>query len=540
MIKKCISWLWDASSGIRLRIVISSVVGLIRVAAVFGFIWTGKQLVDIATHAVSGNLTTYGIAFILLIFGDIFLSSLVSRLESQTDIRLKNTLRHRLFSHLMQSCWAGREKFHSGDLLNRLEEDVRVVTDTLCNAFPSVIVTLVQLIAGFVFLCYLDRTLAWTLAAIMPLFLAAGKVYMNRMRRLTREIRDTDSRVQSVLQENLQHRTVIQTLEQSPAMISRLASLQTGLYAQVMRRTHFTVFSRTMVALGFGLGYVVAFLWSISQLHEGAITFGVMTAFLQLVGQVQRPTVELSRQIPSFIHATTSIERLMELEEIPAEEQGAPVRLEGTAGIRIENATFAYPGGQRNILENFSFDFLPGSRTAIIGETGVGKSTLIRMMLSLLRPQTGKVLLYNDRKEVEASALTRCNLVYVPQGNTLFSGTIRDNLLLGDPAATDQQIFQALYLAAAEFVRDLPDQLDTLCGEQGTGLSEGQAQRIAIARGLLRKGSILLLDEFSSSLDRETEIRLMERLASSGSGKTMIFITHREVVTEYCTQTLRL
>jgi ABC-type bacteriocin/lantibiotic exporter with double-glycine peptidase domain len=242
----------------------------------------------------------------------------------------------------------------------------------------------------------------------------------------------------------------------------------------------------------------------------------------------------------------------MELEALPREEEGEPVLLAGPAGVRFEGVSFAYAsrgdsgqyprsGYGRWILDGFSHDFRPGSRTAIVGPTGVGKSTMIRLMLALLRPQKGSVTVYSGLGSgYTASPATRCNLVYVPQGNTLFSGTIRENLMMGNPEATDEQLTSALHTAAADFVFDLPAGLDTQCFESGAGLSEGQAQRIAIARALLRPGSILLLDEFSSALDAETESVLLERLTSELPNHTMIFITHRDRIIDFCDSVLRL
>jgi ABC-type bacteriocin/lantibiotic exporter with double-glycine peptidase domain len=266
----------------------------------------------------------------------------------------------------------------------------------------------------------------------------------------------------------------------------------------------------------------------------------MMTAFLQLVGQIQRPLADMSGQIPSLIHASASIDRLMELEALPAEESAEPHLLHGNVGIRLENVSFAYPDNPSDVLHDFSYEFKPGSRTAIVGPTGIGKSTMIRLLLALLKPREGKISLYASSSEVPVSPATRINLVYVPQGNSLFSGTVRDNLLMGNPEATQVQLENALRTAAADFVFSLPSGLDTQCFEAGAGLSEGQAQRIAIARALLRPGSVLLLDEFSSALDAETETLLLERLTMELPGHTMVFITHRDKIIDYCDSVLRL
>ena len=386
----------------------------------------------------------------------------------------------------------------------------------------------------------MDWRLAALLMLVSPLFILFSRVFVRRLREMTRGIRETESQVQSHLQESLQHRMVIQSMENEARMEGRLDTLQDREYGQIKARTRFNIIARTMVSATFSFGYIAAFLWGVYGISQGSITFGVMTAFLQLVGQVQRPLVNLTRQIPSFVYSTTSIDRLMEMEEAPKEEVGDPVRLTGPAGIRVEGVHYRYPDGKRMILKDLTYDFPPLSRTAIVGETGAGKSTLIRLMLALLKPVEGRVVLYDGSQEVPASAATRCNLVYVPQGNTLFSGSVRENLLMGDPDATEAQMRAALETAMADFVFSLPEGLDTLCGEGGAGLSEGQAQRIAIARGLLRPGSILLLDEFSSSLDPETEAALMDNLIQKAAGKTMIFITHRERIAQHCSRTCRI
>lgn len=529
------------------------------------FVYVSKKLVDVAVAILGGRpvetgLEIWAVALAVVIVLRIMFNALRTYLQTRTEIALKNRLRYNLFDVLLHVRNDGGSRHHSGDVLNRLQEDVRQVASTLAGSVPNLFGTLLQFLAAFGFLIYLDVRLAVIVVVIVPLGLVVGKFVTSRIRNLTLDIRSSDSKVQAHLQESFQHLTLLQTLEYVGTSSDILGGLQTRLYGNEMRRARFTILSRIVISLAFSAGHAVAFLWGVWGISSGVVTYGMMTAFLQLVGQIQRPLVDMSSQIPAVIHATASIDRLMELEALPREEKAQSMLLDAPAGVRFEEVTFAYPDSDRDILAGFTHDFRPGSRTAIVGPTGVGKSTLIRLMLALLRPDKGSVYLYSSSSDAaqqgdsanptpdthpavhtpEASPATRCNLVYVPQGNTLFSGTIRENLLMGNPDATEEQLRKVLHTAAADFVFGLSEGLDTQCFESGAGLSEGQAQRIAIARALLRPGSILLLDEFSSALDAQTESTLLERLTSELPDHTMIFITHRDRIIDFCDSVLRL
>jgi ABC-type multidrug transport system fused ATPase/permease subunit len=475
-----------------------------------------------------------------LILLEIVLHAIDNWVASRLDVEMRNTLRSRFFGLLLQSEWRGKEYYHSGDVLNRMVQDLGSVVSVITTTLPFALITIIQLVASFCLLYSMDHTLAIVLILILPFFSLLSRYYVSRMRRMTKAVRESESGIHSVMQESLQHKTIVKTLEQSGGMMQRLASLQDRLFGEIVVRTRFSVISRGLVSMGFSAGYLTAFLWGVFSIQGGAITFGVMTAFLQLVGRIQRPLADLARMIPSLVSSLTSAERLMELEELPMESVGEPICMEGLVGVRFADVSFKYIDGEEEVITHLNEDFNPGSMTAVLGETGAGKTTLVRLILSLIRPTSGCVTLYDNRREIEVSPQTRSNLIYVPQGNTLFSGTIRDNLLLGRPGATDEELWEALHTACAEFVEMLPDKLDTSCGEQGGGLSEGQAQRIAIARSLLRRGSVLLFDEATSALDPETERRLLRRMAEARNGRTVIFITHRPSVLEYCDRVLRV
>lgn len=517
---------------------------LVLVGIALCYVYISKSLVDVASGVGEGGareLVLLGCAMVLTILLRIAFQSCISYVESKAEIKIANSLRQREFDKLMHLKSDYRKHWHSGDLVNRMQSDVSSVASSIGRVIPNLTGAVLKFSAAFAYMLVLEARLAWLLVLVIPVGVFGGRFVLRRTRALTLAVREGDGKVQSHVQESVQHLPVIQGLEYGANSSSELEMIQDDFYSKIMRRTRFSIVARILTALAFSLGYAIAFLWGVRGIWLGSVSFGLMTAFLQLVGQIQRPLLEMSEQLPSLFHCSASIDRLMEIEAMPGEEEGEALMMDGIAGVRLENLSFHYPDGEEMIFDNFSHDFKPGSRTAVIGETGIGKSTLIKLLMSLLQADSGKITLYDLKGDcAEASSRTRCNMVYVPQGNTLFSGSIRENLLMGKPDADESQMREALHRAAADFVDRMPEGLDSQCFEAGGGLSEGQAQRIAIARALLRPGSILLLDEFSSALDPETEELLLERLNDGSSDKTMIFITHRERVADYCDSILRL
>lgn len=534
-----LKWLWRAWRGNRLQAVLNATIGILMVVTSLAQVWAVKHAIDVAAGNEPGSIYAAVAVMGLLILADFALGISSVWVRNLLGIRAQNRMQQRMLDRILRSEWSGRGGHHSGDVINRLEQDVTSVVNFLTETLPNTLGVLCLFIGAFSYLYTMDHTLAFIIVGIIPIFLLVSKVYVRQMRRLTRMVRDSDSRVQSVLQETVQHRTLIKTLESDAAMVGRLEDTQSQLRHNVVRRTLFSVFSNLVLNFGFALGYLIAFLWAAVRLSAHTLTFGGMTAFLQLVNKIQSPARSLTRLVPSFVSVFTAAERLMELEEDPLEEQGAPIVLDAPCGIRFSGVGYAYDTESGNVLDGLDFDFRPGSCTAILGETGAGKTTLVRLILALIRPQQGSVEIYDDHQSLPLTPRMRCNFVYVPQGNTLMSGTIRDNLRLGKWDATTDEMLDALHRACADFVSELPNGLDTSCAEAGGGLSEGQAQRIAIARALLRNRSVMLFDEATSALDPETERQLLANVLAHHD-KTVIFITHRPAVVDYCDQVLRI
>lgn len=539
----CLRGLRGMSGPSRSWALACSLLGLVRIAASLSFVWVCKELVDVATGASTAPLAGR-IAMMACIMAVQLASNVAySYCEKYGILQTQNALRHRLFGEVLASEWSGRERFGSGDAVNRLEEDIRVVSELLCSHIPGAAVTLCQLVAASAYLLLMAPGLLWVLLILMLVGIGGSRLFFLKLRSLTSDIRSLDSDIQQLIQENLQNRILALTLIGTARVLGTLGSLQSRLKTKTTERLNYNTVARGLMSLGFMGGYAAAFIWGILGIRSGAVSFGMMTAFLQLVGQVQRPVADLSRELPAFIHALTSIERLMELDSLPAEEDGPRWIADGAAGVRFSDVSFKYPDASgQEVLKAFSHDFRPGTLTAIAGPTGAGKSTLVKLILGLLKPESGTISIYDGKSSCPAGKSARGNFRYVPQGNSLMSGTIRSNLLLADRSATEESMRGALHIAAADFVFDLPLGLDSICGESGSGLSEGQCQRIAVARALLQQGSILLLDEATSSLDPATERLMLDNLREymKRHGLTIIFISHREAVTAGADMTISL
>ncbi len=532
-----VAWLWSHHKGCRLQAVANVVVGLVQVA--FGLLGVEflRQLTDIATGRQEGQLMVMAALYILVMTGDYLCNVCHTWLAAVLGVHSQNQMQQQFFERLLKGRWSGIERFHSGDVMNRIFGDVNDIVNLMTEVLPFIVIITVQFVASFVYLLFMDATLAYIIIVCAPIFLLLSKLYFRKMRRIVRKVKDSNSAIQSIIQESIGHKMVIKVMEMADDMVQRLDRRQSLLRWQIKTRARLSIIARTIVFIGFRGGAIAALIYGLVQVHEGVVTVGVLLAFTQLINKIQHPLLDLGRILPTLVNSLTSSERLMELEALPLEDESllkgdvsAARALAGGVAVRFVDVSYSYTDGGRKVLDGFSHTFKPRSFTAILGATGAGKTTLLRLMLSLVEPQSGSI----------TPRLPRSAFSYVPQGNTLFSGSIRENLRFGNRQATTTQMYEALDIACAGFVRHLPQGLDTLCGESGGGLSEGQAQRIAIARALLRPCNILLLDEATSALDVETEKQVLTNIKRHYSDITIIFVTHRLSAVDFATEQIHM
>lgn len=536
--RKAMRWVMQVTEGYHWLIAFSIFSGVFGVAMSLVNVAMSKWIIDVATGAQEGNIW-----FVAVIVVASFLLGMAVKLVSpwifgKINMRISIRMQNSLSDALMMCSWKGAKRWHTGDLLTRIGSDASEVLGMGMGILPNLLVTTLQLLGSFIYLWILEPRLAWFILAATPLVLVS-KIYFRKVRELSRAQKQMNSEMGTVMQENLSQRVLVRSLGATDYRKKKLHDTQEKLYRLGMEQIKFSTFSQGVMGFTFGGGYLCAFLWGIFQLHSHQITFGTMTAFLQLVGQVQGPFLGLIAIPPSLVRGWTSVERLMALfEDVEPDEH--PVYIDSPMTLDFRDVSFGYEEGQ-HVLHGFTATFRPGTSTAIAGPTGAGKTTIIRLMLALIKPDNGNMTVTDGTGKVyPVTADTRINFMYVPQGNTLLSGTIRENLWLGLPGASDDMLDKVIRLACAEFVFDLPEGLDTRIGEHGYGLSEGQAQRIAIARALLRPGNIWLFDEASSALDTDTTARLMKNLLSYGKENTLIFVTHDPRLMQACDNVIHI
>lgn len=539
---KYVAWLWHNMLGIRWNSAMRIIIGIGQVGLGLLMVWLSRLFIDKTIRTGStDDVMQMVIWLVMTVVGGVVLRQIYYYMTTTANVRQTNTLRLYIFSRLFRRQLYDDKALHSGDITSRLAKDIDTVSTVTTDTLPQMGVTMIQLCGAFLLMRWFDARLAWALLVLTPIAIVFGKLIARKLRQMTLDIRQDESKIQMQVQETMEHNAVLRSLGSEQWITERLDSMQQRLEGNVMRRTRFTVITRLIMGCAFGLGYLLAFVWGGIGLRNGTITFGVMTSFLQLVGMIQHPILQMLNMVPAVIHATASIDRLEELDQISQDDEyDGNTPEEEVPGIRFDNVSFHYATGDRMVVNHFCHDFKAGTKTAIMGETGIGKTTLFRLLLGFIRPTEGSICLYKRDGEENISVQTRPNFVFVPQGNTLMSGSIRYNLQLANPDATDKKLKEVLHTACADFVNELPQGLDTELGERGKGLSEGQAQRIAIARGLLCSGSVLLLDEISSSLDEPTEQELYKRLFAACKEKTMLFITHRKTVSELCDEVIKL
>lgn len=528
-----IRYLFRLSSGFLLPMLPVLLLGVIEVALSLASVALSKQVVDVATGAVPGILWQTICLLAGLILFTIVIRSLLSWRTVRVHVLVQKRLTAHFFSRILRADWLKTQRFHSGDIMSRVNTDINDLVQLFVTTIPQFILTGLKLCGALAFMFVMNQTLALLLTCLVPVVLLASKLYFRKMRVLSREIKETSSFVKQFFQESVQNTGIIKALRLESLFETRLNDRQNVNIRKLIEQNQFSIFSHVVLSVGFSAGYLITFSWGLFELQAGLITFGTLTAFLQLVNMIQGPALGLVTLAPTFVSVYTATERLKEIETIEKEDYTNNIQLPALNRIEVRDVSFSYVP-EKPVLEHINITFQKGTMTALIGETGCGKTTLIRLLLAFMKPDKGIITLSDKEKTVPVSENTRVNFAYVPQGDFLFSGTIRENLKVVRPEATEEELIMVLIQAAAGFVFDLPDRLDTRLQEGGHGLSGGQIQRLAIARALLCESSVLLLDEVTSSLDENTEAEIIYSLKKNVKDKIIILVTHKQKVISSC------
>jgi ABC-type bacteriocin/lantibiotic exporter with double-glycine peptidase domain len=540
--RKELLWLFRRMMRHKVMVVMVCVLGLIGTLMGLASSVATKYLIDAVTLR-NNSLLTAALLTLFMMLGSFALQALSSRISARVHIKVRNDNQSLTFGKILHAGWEALEPYRSGDLLHRLETDVGIVSDGVISYFPNLLTACVRFAGSLIIMVIYDPTMALITFLGVPVMLFVSRYQMARLRHHSVNMKELGGEVMSFQEDSFRNLTSIKAFSIVDQFEDEMRRLQ-GRYSDAyLSFNAYHISMSTLMNLVSMLFSTGCFGWAIFRLWSGDITYGSMTMFLQLASTLRGSFSAIVSQIQASITLTTSAGRLMAVEELPSEDDQVPEGLcdEKELSVSLNQVDFHYNNGDI-VLNPFDFHTEPGELIAIIGPSGEGKTTLLRLLLGLVQPCSGKAQLTGSTgSNYPLTAGTRNAFAYVPQGNSVFSGTIAQNLRLVAPNATDEDLRRALDIACAlDFVEQLPNGIHYTLGAGGRGISEGQAQRIAIARALLRRAPILLLDEATSALDCETEKRLLDNLLNSDMINTCILVTHRPSSADFCHRTYEI
>ena len=537
-----IKWILSYAKPIIPYLIFSIAVNIIFALIGIYNVVVSKSLIDSAINGDSQAVIKWLIIMISLTIISMLSSPIRAFMSTHSSTILTNSIQKKIYEHIEYSDWIELNKFHSVSLLTRITSDVSSISNTLLGTIPSLASLAVTLIGSVYTLIYWAPSIAIAALFIGPFLVIIGKIFSRKLMQLYKESQEADVKYRSFMQESIQNIMIVKTFCMENFNINKLTNIQNNKYDIAMRNTKYSSLTSLSMSFCSSLAYFSIFTWGVLNISKGVTTYGTFTAMLQLYNKIQTPFSSLASMIPGLISTIAAAERLMEIENILLEEKSSIQAIDDFSNpdIEFKDVSFSYTSNNK-ILENINFKINSGETIGFVGQSGEGKTTIIRLILSLINPSNGKITLNENGIRREISSIHRNLISYVPQGNTLFSGTIEDNLRYGNPEATDEEIREALKNACAlDFIDKLDNGIKSIIGEKGVGISEGQAQRIAIARSFLRQKPILILDEATSSLDPETEIKVLNSISSLPNKPTCIIITHRPSALNICDRIFKL
>ncbi len=532
--KNALLWIYNRGKKFIPAVLLLAVISILSSLGYVALALISKNVLDIATGAVAGNMLLNGILLCSIVVGIILLSGLNSYLNTRANGKLAISIRNYIFAKVSHRKYSEISEYHSGDLLNRLTSDTDVIVSAITGIIPRVSGMVAKIIGGISALIVLDARIALIILCLGVAVPAIGRVVNERYKNLHKQVQKSEGNTRSFLQECFENIVVLKTFESEIPFFNKLNLYLKDNYKLKIKRNNISIVTHLGLYSFFTIGYYAVLLWGADGIAKGVMTYGTLNAFLQLVQQLRAPMQNVSGILPQYYSALASAERLMELEEgfedkpSVAKEKLNEI-IDSFSSIELSGIDFAYK--DELILKGCTFSVPKGKITALTGESGSGKSTVFKLILGLYEAQAGEISVNGN---IPLDTSLRGLFAYVPQGNMVLSGSIKDNITLNNDDIDEQKLIDACKAAEIyDLILSTPSGFDTELSERGAGLSEGQIQRISIARALLTDAPVLLLDEATSALDEETETKVLSNIKAM-SDKTVLFVTHRNTSLKVC------